>query len=76
MRFKGNNIKRLTEEIAEQASNQCIGIRCNKTEAHEILDFIDSRNDYQVVFRPSYKQPYQYYVYIYKINEFNSWENL
>lgn len=76
MRFKGKEIDKITWKIAYESSQKKIGVRCTRMEAHEILDFIDSRNDYQVVFRPSYKQPYQYYVYIYKINEFNSWENL
>lgn len=68
MKFKGKEIIEITKQIAKEASEKKIGVRCTSAEAHYILDFIDSHTGFQVLFRPSYKKQYKYYVYFNRVN--------
>lgn len=68
MKFKGENISEVTEQIADESSYKKIGVRCTNTEAHCILDFVDKNDKFQVLFRPSYKEDFKYYVYFNRVN--------
>lgn len=68
MKFKGENILEVTEQVANESAVKKIGVRCTNAEAYCILDFVDKNDKFQVLFRPSYKEDFKYYVYFNRVN--------
>lgn len=68
MKFKGKEIKEVTKQVANESAIKKIGVRCTNVEAHNILDFVDKNDEYQVLFRPSHKEGFKYYVYFNRVD--------